>query len=197
MFQASSFNKKKNGFIFIEILVAIGLISVVFITLLGIVFLVLNISTSLQKVAQADFLAREELEAVRSFRDGTLWLSNGLGSLSFYGSEYPYYFTLDNAFNPPRWKINQGQETIGIFTRRVNFFRIYRDSENNNLYVHPICDVLDVGFKKTWDYFFGNEVMAVVGICTEDDNTRGIVVTITYEDKTYQVVTYLTNWQGQ
>lgn len=176
---------------------AIGLISVAFITLLGIVFLVLNISTSLQKVAQADFLAREEMEAVRSFRDATTWATNGLGSLVDYGSDFPRYFTLDNAFSPPRWKINSGSETVGIFTRKVTFSKTYRDSANNDLYVNPICTVLDVGFKKIRDSFFGNEVMAVVGICIEDVNTIEVVVTITYEGKTYKIVTYLTNWQNQ
>ena len=190
MFQVFNFNKNK-GFIFLEILVAVALISIVFITLLGIVFLVLNTSTSLQKVAQADFLAREEIEAVRSFRDGTIWATDGLGSLVNYGSAYPRYFTLDTSFNPPKWKINSGTETVGIFTRSVVIDDVYRYSSNGNI----------VTYHQQKPRFFAHNIAYALETCAEEDpcpldpNTKKITVNISYDGKNYQIVTYLTNWQ--
>lgn len=161
----------QQGFIFLEVLVAISIISVVFIVLLGIIFLALNLSTSLQKVAQADFLAKEEIEAVRSFRDATAWVTTGLGSFgSNYGNSYPYYFTVDTSINPPKWKINSGTETIGIFARSIVFNKVSRDLTTNN-------------------------IESPYNASHDDPDTKQLIVTVTYEGKTYQLVTYLTNWQ--
>ncbi len=68
-------------------------------------FSALNISTAIKKTIKADFLAKEELEAVRSFRYNTIWATDGLGSFGGnYGSSYPRYLTLDNSVSPPKWK---------------------------------------------------------------------------------------------
>lgn len=113
-----------RGFIFLEIIIAVALISIVFMTLLGIGFLSLNISASIQKINQAGFFIKEEFEAVRSFRDGTTWAN--FKNVNF-GSSNPYYFTLSSN----QWTRNLGTETLGIFTRNVIFDQVYRDSNEN------------------------------------------------------------------
>lgn len=115
---------RQSGFIFLEILIATALTGIVFITLLGIGFLILNVSNSIQKTASADSLAKEELEAARSFRDGTTWTN--FKNVSF-GGQNTYYFTLTGN----QWTRNLGTETIGIFTRNVIFNQVYRDSNGN------------------------------------------------------------------
>lgn len=119
---------KNRGFIFLEIIIAVALIGIVFITLLGIGFSSLNVSTSLQKQSKADVLAKEEIEAVRAFRDSTAstWSSSGLG---FYNVNTDYHLILGGS--PPAWSISAGTETIGEFTRKVVFGNVMRDGGGN------------------------------------------------------------------
>ncbi|OGZ66683.1 MAG: hypothetical protein A3C50_02235 [Candidatus Staskawiczbacteria bacterium RIFCSPHIGHO2_02_FULL_43_16] len=159
------------GFIFLEILIAVTLISVVFVTLLGVGFSALTLATSLQKTAQADSLIKEELEAVRSFREGTTWQTNGLATKSI-GSANPYYATLDPEINPPAWQLTEGIETVGDFTRKVVFDAVSRDLATNN-------------------------IEAVYNATRDDPDTRKVTVTVTLGAKTYQVISYLTNWNQQ
>ncbi len=117
--------KEKNfGFIFLEILIAIALIGIVFIILLGIGFSSLNISSAIQKENKADSLVKEEFEAVRGFRDGTTWAD--FKNVNF-GSSNTYYFT----FTRGQWARNSGTETVENFTRNVFFDQVYRDINGN------------------------------------------------------------------
>src|SRR5260221_9584326 len=88
--------KNKNGFIFLEIIIAIALVSIVFVTLLGVGFSLLNISASLKQASQADALAKEEMEAVRVFRDATAstWSTTGVGS---YPTATAYHMVLSGS----------------------------------------------------------------------------------------------------
>ena len=124
-------NFKSKGFIFLEILISITLISVVFITILGIGFLSLNLSSSIKETTRADFLVKEELEAVRSFRDKTTWAN--FIDVNFGGAN-PYYFVLSNN----EWNRNSGTETVGIFTRNVIFDKVSRDPTTN--YIESVYD---------------------------------------------------------
>jgi len=163
MFQVLTSNKN-SGFVFLEILIAIALFSIVFMTLLSTGLSVINISASMQKQIKADSLAREELEAARSFRDGTTWATNGLGTANT-GSSNPYY--LSN--NSGSWTLVSGTETPDIFTRKVIFDKVSRDSSQN--------------------------IESVYNVSHDDPDTRKITVTITWPGKTMQVVSYLTNWK--
>ena len=129
------------------------------------------VSYSIQKTTQIDSLIKEEIEAVRSFRDGTVWATSGLGSFgSNYGSGYPRYFTLDNSVTPPKWKINSGTETINGFTRSVVFDKVSRDLSRKY-------------------------IESTYNAAHDDPDTIKITVNIIFNSKTYKVVTYLTNWQ--
>lgn len=156
--------KRQYGFIFLEIIIAIALISIVFISLLGIGFSSLNVSTSLGQESQADFLAKEEIEAVRAFRDSTAgsFDTTGIGS---YETNADYHLVLSGS--PSSWSIAQGSETIGIFTRKVVFDNVMRDA--------------------------GGNIVESNG--TDDPDTRKVTVMVDFGSKTYQLITYLTNWQ--
>lgn len=119
-------NTKKTGFILLEIIIAITLITIVFVILLGVSFSALNLSTSAQKETQADSLIKEEFEALRNFRDGTTWATNGLGTVNT-GSGNPYYLVN----NSNKWALTSGTETVGIFTRKIVFDKVSRDASMN------------------------------------------------------------------
>ncbi|MEK7664500.1 MAG: hypothetical protein AAB340_03655 [Patescibacteria group bacterium] len=116
---------KNSGFIFLEIIISIALISIVFITLLGVGFLSLNVSQSLQKSSESDSLIAEEIEAVRAFRDSTAsaWSTTGIGSLN---TASDYHFVLSGS--PPSWSVVTGSEVLGDFTRKVVFDSVQRDA---------------------------------------------------------------------
>ena len=143
--------QKNSGFIFLEVLLAIALGGIVFVTLFGIIFQLLNLSPVLQKTTQADALLRGELEAVRAFRDANTWstfTNVTLGDL--------YYFSVNNS----QWTRNSGSENVGNVTRSVIF-----DQD------------------ASWDASVGSfDVLKAT-------------ITVAGEGKTYQIITYLTNWQ--
>jgi len=155
----------RKGFIFVEILIAITLITTVFITLLGIGFSSLQISYSIKNSIQADYLAKEELESVRNFRDGITW--SNFKTVNF-GSQNPYYFTLSNN----QWNRNSGTETIGIFTRNVVFDEVSRNPTTK--YIEDVYNSLN-----------------------NDPDTIKVTASVMWNSKTYQVITYFTNWQNK
>ena len=161
---------QKRGFVFLEILVSVALISVVFITLLGIGALALNTSFDIQKRTQVDSLVKEEIEAVRAFMDSTAttWGTNGLGSVNT-GSGSPYYLVLDSS-TPPKWTLQAGTETIGVFTRKVIFDKVSRNPTTK-------------------------EIESTYNAANDDPDTRKVTVNVVWKGTTYQVVTYFTNWQ--
>lgn len=155
------------GFMFLEIVIAIALISIVFITLLGVGVLVLNVSGSIQKQTQADFLVKEEFEALRNFRDGTQWATNGLGIVNT-GIDNPYHLINDSG----TWTLVSGVEVVGIFTKKIIFDNVSR--------VSPAGDI-----------------EAVYNISRDDADTKKVTVIISWQDKTMQIVSYLTNWKNE
>lgn len=162
-------NLKNKGFIFLDILIAIVIINIAFIALLSAGVMLLNLSSSIKNTTQSDFLIKEEIEAVRSFRDGTGWSVNGLGTVN-RGSNNPYHIFLDTSSNPNKWNLITGVETSGIFTRNIVFDNVSRDPSTNNI---------EDNYNQLHD----------------DPNTIKITVTATWLNKTSKVVAYLTNWQ--
>ncbi|MCX6720507.1 MAG: hypothetical protein NTW11_01760 [Candidatus Staskawiczbacteria bacterium] len=126
MFQVLQNNKNNSGFLLLEIIISIAIIVIAFVSLIGVAFLAINTSSSVQKQTQADSLVREEFEAVRNFRDGTTWATNGLGIINT-GSANPYHAVI----NANKWTLVAGVETTGIFTRSVVIDKVYRDGSGN------------------------------------------------------------------
>jgi len=161
--------KNESGSILLEAFIAIMVIGISFAFLLDLGALSVKVSTSIQKSTQANFLLREGMEITRSFRDGTTWATNGLGSVSI-GSANPYYFLLDTSVNPNKWSLTSGTETVGIFTRKVIFEKVSRDPATSNI-------------QGTYNPSY------------DDQNTRKVTVTVSWPEKTMDLITYFTNWK--
>jgi len=160
-------NSKEKGFIFIDAIIAIGIISVAFVALLGVGEASIKLSTLLQKKTGSLMLAEEGIEVLRSFRDGTDWSEDGLGALSTGSS---YYAVLDTGYNPATWTIVEGEETTGIFTRKFVIDRVSRSLSTGG-------------------------IEAIYNPSTDDDDTRKVTVTVEWESNSIQLVTYFTNWR--
>ncbi len=155
-------DNRKKGISIIEILVVIFIIGVALTSLFKVATFSLKFSGRLKENQRALALAQEAMEAVRNFRDGKNWSTNGLGSLS-----------LDTAYHPattadlvPAWNLALGEETIGIYQRKIIFSRVFRDANDN---INPSG--------------------------TEDPGTKKITVTISWLGKSINLVNYLTDWR--
>lgn len=117
----------KKGISIIEILIVIAIIVIALIGLLGLITFSLKISTLIKETTQANNLARETLEVVRNFRDGTDWNTDGLNTLIAGDS----YYLQKSTDIPPKWQVVPGEEIIGGFTRKVVFNNVQRDGNDN------------------------------------------------------------------
>ena len=158
--------KINKGFSVIEILISIFIVLVVFINFLGIVAFSLKSADFVKRANQANFLAQEAVEAVRNFRDGTDWDIDGLGVIN---PNVDYYPAL-TASAPPNWIMVLGTENIDGFNRKVVFQRVSRDPATK-------------------------EIEPVYNAFNDDPDTRKAVVTISFGEKSIEVVTYFTNWR--
>jgi len=117
----------KKGFSIIEILIVIAIIGITLASILGAGTFSVKLSTGLKETAQLNAVAQETMEAVRGFRDGTIWTTNGIGTL-----------TVDAAYHPektagvnPSWILVSGEGITGDFNQKVVFSRVSRDSNDN------------------------------------------------------------------
>lgn len=153
----------KKGISIIELVVVIAIIVIALGSLFALITFSLETSTLIKETAQANNLAQEALEAVRNFRDGTDWDTNGLGTLATSTAYYP-----DKSGDvPPKWQLILGEETAGGFNRKLIFYEVYRDANDN--------------------------IIGTGG--TLDSGTKKVVATISWKDEEVKVVTYLTNWR--
>ena len=120
-------HNKKKGIAVVEILIVIGIIAIIVSSLLGVVVFSLKLSTSVKETTTADALAQEIVEAVRNFRDGTDWDSDGLGVLNTGSAYYPE----KSGDTPPAWMFTAGEEAINGFVRKVVFADVMRDANDN------------------------------------------------------------------
>jgi len=119
--------KNKKGVSVIEILIVVTIIVIALTALLGVVTFSLRISTLMKETTRANNLAQETIEAVRNFRDGTIWNTGGLGTLTPGVAYYPKKST----DIPPKWQLIQGEEQIDGFLRKVVFLNVQRDANDN------------------------------------------------------------------
>lgn len=156
-------NKKERtkGILTAEMLIVVAIVVVILVTLLGLIAFSLKTVYLAKQTSQADNLAQGAIEAVRNFRDQTDWSVDGLGTLNVGVSYYPQKTTI----SPKQWSLIRGEQNIGIFTRKVIFEKVYRDSIDN---------------------------IAQTGI--EDPDTLKVTAVVSWRDQEIRIATYLTNW---
>jgi len=139
-----SFIKKEKGFALIEVLIAVTLVSSVMLGIVGSASKFLIYSNSSLKSYQATLALEEGVEAVKNVR-AVSW-----GNISTLTSGTDYGLT----FSGLNWTIVSGaQLTANGFTRKVNFYDVYRDANND-----------------------------IAGTGTLDSNIKNVVVTTTWND---------------
>lgn len=166
MFPTFKRNKTEKGISVIEIFVVTAVTAIAMAALLDLTSFSLRTSTLIRQTTAANELAREAMEAVRNFRDTTLWNENGLGKLATSTDYFPRA-----TGTPEAWQLVLGEESSGIFERKIVFEDVMRDGNHN--------------------------IVAAGG--TFDPDTKKITAIVSWMVKngTRQVklVTYLTNWR--
>ena len=119
-------NKFEEGISVIEIVVVVAIITIALTSLLGLASFSLGISSLIKQTNQANDIARETMEAVRNFRDGTIWNTNGLGALATSTDFYP-----QATGTPSGWQLNLGTQIVDSFSRKVVFEDVMRDGNFN------------------------------------------------------------------
>lgn len=155
----------EKGISAIEILVVVFIIGLALSSLLGLTSFSLNAATLTKQMFEADNLAQEAMEQARSFRDLTDWDSEGLGSL-LPGSDYH----AERSQTPPVWSMALGEESIGMFVRKIVLAEVRRDGSDN---------IVESGG-------------------SVDPDTLKVTATVEWEDKgshKVELTTYLTNWR--
>lgn len=150
----------------IEILLAIAIIGTVLASLLSLIGFALINTSLIKQVIQANALAQEEMEAVRNFRDQTLWQTDGLGILNVGAV---YHLEITDGLSK-KWSLVSGEKTTGVFTQKIIFETVYRDA-NGNI---AVAGAEDLDSKK---------IIASV-LWQERGRTHDI-----------ELVNYLTNWK--
>jgi len=156
-----------KGISIVEILIVIGLIVIGLVGFFTVVVFSLRASILVKETVSANNMAQEAMEAVRNFRDGTEWDTDGIALLST-SLGVSYHPELD-AGNPPAWILVEGLESIGDFSREIIFEKVSRN---------PVS----------------GDIEEVYNSNNDDPNTRKASVIISWRTKEVKVVTYFTNW---
>jgi len=117
-------NQKGTGII--EILVVVAILGVTLGGILELINFSLKTSTIVKQTSQAVVLAQETMEETRSFRDNTVWDTDGLGILTLGASYHP-----EKSGVPLKWTLASGVENVGIFQRKIVFSSVERDIDRN------------------------------------------------------------------
>ena len=113
----------KAGFTLIEVLVACVIISTTTLALMSATSKGIELSTRSLRQVQANMLMEEGVEAVKSIRDNN-WttVSSLILNTNYYLSFNANTWTLGTTIIPPQ---------DGIFTRKIVFSQVYRDSNDD------------------------------------------------------------------
>jgi len=118
--------KNNKGVSIIEIIVVIAILGIALVSLLTAATFSLRLSIAIKETSIAKDLAEESMEGARSFRDGTKWSVDGLGSLQ---NDVSYH--LVKTGTPLQWSLVPGQENISNYVRKIVLGRVYRDINDN------------------------------------------------------------------
>lgn len=126
--------KLNKGFMMVEILVAISIITVSILAAMSVTGKSIYIARESLHQAQVAFLLEEGSEAVRIMRD------NAWSNIYDLDSTKDYY----PVFSDGTWILSIIPSQVGIFTRKINIATVYRNAEDNIF----TSGTLDNGTKK-------------------------------------------------
>ena len=115
--------KLKAGFMTVEILIAISIMTVSILASMAVSQKAVHVSRQSLHVSQANFLLEEGGEAVRILRD------NNWTNISSLIAGTQYYPT----FTGGTWTLSTTPNTVGSFTRRVVFTAVNRDNTTKDI----------------------------------------------------------------
>lgn len=148
---------KNNGFTVIEILIVISIAGLALASLMHLYTISIKTLNQNENKIKALNLATESLEITRAVRDES-W--NNIASLSAGAEYYP-------AKSDQKWTLVQGIEKQDIFSRKIIFEDVYRDTNDN---------IVESG---------GNL----------DSNTKKVTSTVFWPNQNINLVIYITNWK--
>jgi len=114
---------KTKGFMMVEILVAISIITVSVLVAMTVTEKSVYISRQAFHTTQAAFLLEEGAEAIRIYRD------NAWSNISSLTAGTNYYST----FTGGTWTLSSTANTVGIFTRTVSIANVNRDNDTKDI----------------------------------------------------------------
>jgi type II secretory pathway pseudopilin PulG len=131
-------NKKSYGFALVEVMISCAILSTVTIALLSYAQKGLELSNLSLRQTQANYLLEEGGEAVKTIRDAN-W-----SNISGLTLDTNYYLSYDTSTNV--WSLSATPSLVdGIFTRKIVFSAVYRDSNDD---IVASGGTLDTGTKK-------------------------------------------------
>ena len=125
----------KKGFTLIEVIIAAVIISTIMISIIGLSASASNLSFFTLQESQAQTLLNETVEAVKLVRDDN-W--SNISSLSTSTNYYP-------SFSGSAWTLTTTPNPIGIFTQKIVFQNVNRDSNDD---IVSSGGTLDTGTRK-------------------------------------------------
>src|SRR3989338_6766123 len=122
---------QNKGFMMVETLIVISIISVSIIAFMAVAKKSIFISRQSTHAVEAAFLLEESAEAVRIVRD------NAWSNVSTLNLDTNYYPT----FSGGTWTLSLTPNIVGIFTRTVNVANVNRDNATGDISSLGINDV--------------------------------------------------------
>ncbi|MFA7285591.1 MAG: prepilin-type N-terminal cleavage/methylation domain-containing protein [Candidatus Paceibacterota bacterium] len=120
------FKQKQNkGFLLVEVLISVFIISVSVVSFSGLAQKAIAISRQSLNTTKASFFLEEGVEIVRAFRDSS-W--SNITSLSV---NTDYYIEYDTSHNG--WYFTTTPNTIDGFTRKITFFNVNRNTTTQDI----------------------------------------------------------------
>ena len=114
-----------RGFMTIEILVSISIITLSVLAAMSVAQKSISLSRQAVHYTQASFLLEEGAEAVRITRDNN-WTN--ISALNVGTDYYP-------SFGGGTWTLSATPNTVGIFTRKINIVSVLRDNVTKDIAV--------------------------------------------------------------
>lgn len=114
---------KKNGFLMIEVLVAVSIITASILASMVVAQKSITLSHQSVHTAQASFLLEEGAEAVKILRD------NAWTNISNLNTVTDYYLVFSNN----TWTLSTSPSQVGNFTRKIRVSNVNRDAASSDI----------------------------------------------------------------